>query len=43
MVGFAIMAAFYIGPEAALQAEFYPTQVRNTALSISYNVSACKR
>ncbi|GAB4163313.1 MAG: MFS transporter [Rickettsiaceae bacterium] len=35
----AIMAAFYIGPEPALQAEFYPTEVRNTALSVSYNTA----
>jgi MHS family proline/betaine transporter-like MFS transporter len=35
----AILASFYIGPEATLQAEFYPTQVRNSALSISYNTA----
>ena len=35
----AIMAALYIGPEPALQAEFYPTEVRNTALSVSYNTA----
>lgn len=35
----AIMAACYIGPEPALQAEFYPTNVRNTALSVSYNTA----
>lgn len=35
----AIMAAMYIGPEPALQAEFYPTSIRNTALSISYNTA----
>lgn len=34
----AILAAFYIGSEPVLQAELYPTQVRNTALSISYNI-----
>jgi MHS family proline/betaine transporter-like MFS transporter len=34
-----ILAAFYIGPEPALQAEFYPTNVRNTALSLSYNTA----
>ena len=33
------MAAVYIGPEPALQAEFYPTAVRNTALSVSYNTA----
>ncbi|MDP5110483.1 MAG: MFS transporter [Rickettsiaceae bacterium] len=35
----AIMAALYIGPEPALQAEFYPTEIRNTALSVSYNIA----
>lgn len=35
----ALLAAFYIGPEPALQAEFYPTNIRNTALSISYNTA----
>lgn len=34
-----IMAAAYIGPEPALQAAFYPTKVRNTALSVSYNLA----
>ncbi len=34
-----ILAACYIGPEPALQAEFYPTNIRNTALSISYNTA----
>jgi MHS family proline/betaine transporter-like MFS transporter len=35
----AIMAAFYIGPEPALQAELYPTAIRNTALAVSYNTA----
>lgn len=35
----AIIAASYIGPEPALQAEFYPTAIRNTALSVSYNTA----
>lgn len=35
----AILAAIYIGPEPVLQAEFYPTNVRSTALSISYNAA----
>jgi len=35
----AIFAAIYIGPEPALQAEFYPTEIRNTALAISYNTA----
>lgn len=35
----ALMAASYIGPEPALQAELYPTNVRNTALSLSYNIA----
>lgn len=34
-----VFAAAYIAPEPALQAEFYPTNVRSTALSISYNLS----
>lgn len=34
-----IFAGSYIGPEPALQAEFYPTKVRNTALSVSYNLA----
>lgn len=34
-----LFSAAYIGPEPALQAEFYPAQVRNTALSISYNTA----
>lgn len=34
-----IFAGAYIGPEPALQAEFYPTRVRNTALSVSYNLA----
>ncbi len=39
MLVLAIIAAVYIGPEPALQAEFYPTAVRNTALSVSYNTA----
>jgi MHS family proline/betaine transporter-like MFS transporter len=35
----AFVAAFYIGPEPALQAEFYPTNIRNTSLSLSYNLA----
>jgi MHS family proline/betaine transporter-like MFS transporter len=35
----AILAALYIGPEPALQAELYPTKIRSTALSVSYNTS----
>lgn len=34
-----LLAAFFIGPEPALQAEFYPTNIRSTALSVSYNFS----
>ncbi len=34
-----MLAASYIGPEPALQAEFYPTEIRNTALSLSYNTA----
>lgn len=33
----AILAGTYIGPEPALQAELFPTNVRNTALSLAYN------
>jgi MHS family proline/betaine transporter-like MFS transporter len=29
----------YIGPEPALQAELYPTNIRSTALSVSYNTA----
>ena len=35
----AILTGFYLGPEPALQAEFYPAKIRSTALSISYNTS----
>jgi MFS transporter, MHS family, proline/betaine transporter len=38
-VTLAIIAASYIGPEPALQAEFYPTNIRNTALSVAYNAA----
>ena len=34
-----LLAAMYIGAEPALQAEFYPTNIRNTALSLSYNTA----
>lgn len=34
-----IIAASYIGPEPALQAELYTTNIRSTAISISYNVA----
>jgi MHS family proline/betaine transporter-like MFS transporter len=33
------LAACYIGPEPALQAELYPAKIRSTALSISYNLA----
>lgn len=35
----ALLAAFYIGSEPVLQAELYPTNVRSTALSVSYNTA----
>nr|WP_253308302.1 MFS transporter [Rickettsia endosymbiont of Ceutorhynchus assimilis] len=35
----AVLAGSYIGPEPALQAEFYPINIRNTALSLSYNTA----
>jgi MHS family proline/betaine transporter-like MFS transporter len=38
-IALSVLAAFYIGPEPALQAEFYPTHIRSTALSISYNAA----
>jgi len=38
-IALSLLAAFYIGPEPALQAELYPTSIRNTALSISYNMA----
>lgn len=34
-----ILSAFYIGPEPALQTEFYPSNIRNTALSVAYNIA----
>lgn len=34
------LAASYIGPEPALLVEFYPANVRSTALAISYNASS---
>lgn len=34
----AIFAGMYIGAEPVLQGECFPTSVRNTALSISYNI-----
>ncbi len=34
-----VMAAMYIGAEPALQTELYPTNIRNTALSLSYNIA----
>jgi MHS family proline/betaine transporter-like MFS transporter len=35
----AILAALYIGPEPTLQAELFPTKIRSTALSVSYNTA----
>lgn len=35
----AILAGMYIGAEPVLQAELFPTNIRNTALSVSYNIS----
>lgn len=32
-----ILAAFYIGVEPALQCKLYPSNIRNTALSLAYN------
>jgi MHS family proline/betaine transporter-like MFS transporter len=39
LIALSILAATYIGPEPALQAEFYPTAIRSSALSISYNTA----
>ena len=39
MLMLAIMAACYIGPEPALQAALYPAKIRNTSLSLSYNIA----
>lgn len=38
-IALSVLAAAYIGPEPALQAALYPTRVRNTALSLSYNIA----
>lgn len=35
----AVIAGAYIGGEPVLQAELYPATIRNTALSISYNIA----
>ncbi len=34
------LIAFYMGPEPALQAEFYPSAIRSTAIALSYNMGA---
>lgn len=34
-----MFAGMYIGAEPVLQAELFPTNIRNTSLSLSYNVS----
>jgi MHS family proline/betaine transporter-like MFS transporter len=34
-----ILAAIYIGAEPALQCDLYPSNIRNTALSLAYNIS----
>jgi MHS family proline/betaine transporter-like MFS transporter len=33
------LAALYIGAEPAMQCEIYPSSIRNTALSIAYNIA----
>ena len=35
---FALLVAFWIGPEPTLHVEMYPTKIRNTAVSIAYNL-----
>lgn len=37
---FAIVVGFYIGPVPALLVEIFPTRVRYTGMSLSYNISA---
>jgi MHS family proline/betaine transporter-like MFS transporter len=37
---FALVVAFYIGPVPALLVEIFPTRVRYTGMSLSYNISA---
>jgi len=37
---FAIIVAFYIGPVPALLVEMFPTRVRYTGMSLSYNICA---
>lgn len=39
MIILGIFAGMYIGAEPILQAELFPTNIRNTSLSISYNIS----
>jgi MHS family proline/betaine transporter-like MFS transporter len=34
-----ILAAFYIGAEPVLQCDLYPSNIRNTALSLAYNIA----
>jgi MHS family proline/betaine transporter-like MFS transporter len=34
-----LIAAIYIGAEPALQCALYPSNIRNTALSLAYNLS----
>lgn len=34
-----ILASAYIGPEPALQVDLYPSKIRSTALSLSYNLA----
>ncbi|SPR06378.1 MFS transporter [Orientia tsutsugamushi] len=38
-VAIAILAALYIGAEPAMQSALYSNNIRNTALSLSYNIS----
>lgn len=39
MICMGILAGMYIGAEPILQAELFPTNIRNTSLSLSYNIS----
>lgn len=38
-IALGLLAAMYIGPEPALQAECFPTHIRATGLSVSYNLA----
>ena len=39
-IGFAVLVGFYIGPVPTLLVEIFPTNVRYTGMSLSYNIAA---